>query len=707
LTLVELYEEGDDEKILQHLGHLQVKQPELAAGLHETLAGVYLRDRRLYRASQHLDAIPAARRTSQAMFLAANIAARQRRLDAALAGFNDLARTLPDDPLVARDQAQIASLLGDHVTAAAACERLLRAKPGDEHAQFQLARTRMLQGRLSDAERLLNGLLVRNARHGPAALNLGLLQLARGDAIAARESFVKARVIESRDSSPYVGEAAAALLSGSRTAARTAVAGAVKQNAADPLVGLVDVVTRGDSLTPLVAAGSVAVAASLYPDLEHEPLPAAIRLEIGSVAAAGRFAVAAVLLRMWSPRAALDWLAAESAAASAGPLTELTAIRALAVSGQAQAARRRATQLERGPLGRGLAGPAIQAAELAAGANDRASALSAMQRALAAAPRSPRLRMLSGDLWNALGHPGPAIDEYRIALKTWPTDPRLLNQLAATMAATGERTQYEEALRFAEAGLRQQPHYMTRAGLLDTRADLLFRLGRTSDAYAAYQELATTVGGITAPETWHRLGDLALSADDPVAARKAFEEALDYGRDYSQRARAIAQVAALPGGVPSEEAGTRPASSMNLAGRLLGGQRLHPGIELALVARRLVGVNDALADHGVDDGLGGLERGSGLGLVTGTDGVQDLLDRAAQPRAGGHVVRATPDGLLGALFCGLDVRHGIGLLLSRAAECGPASRSKEPRILATSAAEVKIPWVRYSSPRMTPTEIPA
>ena len=549
-TLAELYGQGDDEEILRRLGHLQVKQPELAAGLHETMAGVYLRDRRLYRAGQHLDAIPPARRTSQAAFLAANIAARQRRLGAALAGFNDLARTLPDDPLVARDQAQIASLLGDHVTAAAACERLLRVKPGDEHARFQLARTRMLQGRLADAERLLDELMARNARHGPAALNLGLLQLARGDAVAARESFVKARVIGSRDPSPYLGEAAAALLSGSRTAARAAVAGAAKQNAGDPLVGLLDVVTRGDSPTPLVATGSIAVAASLYPDLEQAPLSAAVRLEIGTVAAAARFAVAAMLLRMWSPRAALDWLAARSEAASAGPLTELTAIRALAASGQVQAAQRRAAQLERGPLGRGLAGPAIQSAELAAGANDRAGAVSAMQRALAAAPESPRLRMLAGDLQNALGQPSPAIVEYRVALKKWPTDPRLLNQLAATMAATGERAQYEEALRFAEAGLRQQPYYMTRAELLDTRADLLFRLGRSSDAYAAYQELSTTVGGITAPETWHRLGELALSAGNPVAARKAFEEALDNGRDYSQRARAIAQVAALPGALP-------------------------------------------------------------------------------------------------------------------------------------------------------------
>jgi hypothetical protein len=49
-------------------------------------------------------------------------------------------------------------------------------------------------------------------------------------------------------------------------------------------------------------------------------------------------------------------------------------------------------------------------------------------------------------------------------------------------------------------------------------------------------------------------------------------------------------------------------------------------------------------------------------------------------------VGATPDGLLGALFCGLDVRHGIGLLRAGMA---PARSVKEPHILAARRAQVK------------------
>jgi len=159
--------------------------------------------------------------------------------------------------------------------------------------------------------------------------------------------------------------------------------------------------------------------------------------------------------------------------------------------------------------------------------------------------------MLAGDLRLALGEPRMAIADYRAALRGWPRDPRLLNQLAASLALVGTRDELEEALGYAETGLRQQPHYMLRATLLDTRADLLYRLGRSAAALAAYRELSTTVGGIVAPEPWHRLGDLAMAAGDHPLARRAYEEALDYGRDYPGRARA-AELLMSPMAAPTD-----------------------------------------------------------------------------------------------------------------------------------------------------------
>ena len=545
LELLELYGRGDDEAILRRLRSPDVASPKLAAALHETMAGLYLRERRLYRAGQHLAAIPATLRTPQAEFFEVNIAARQRRLEVALAGLNKLARALPDDPVIARDQAQIASLLADHGTVVAACERLLRLRPDDEFAGFQLGRARMLQGRVKEARATFETLLARNPGHGGAALNLGLLQLARGDLRAARNSFVAARAVEAGNATPYVAEAATALLAGRRSEAREAVAAAAKRNASDPLVGLVDLLARGNTPAALASPASPAVAASLYPDLARAALPPSIRAEIGPAPVAGRIAAASLLLEAWSAQAAFDWLSAQTTIDLAGPLAEMTSIRALVSSGQLQEARRRVTRLESGPKGRDLAGPAVQAAEIAARVGDRDEAVRAMQRATNAAPDLPRLRMLSGDLYNALGLTADAVTEYRTALRGLPDDARLMNQLAATMAVAGPASQYPEALRLAEDGLRRKPHYRLRAWLLDTRADLLFRLGRTDEAYAAYRELSTTVGGMTTPEAWHRLGDLALGAAEEAEARRAFEEALDLGRDYQQRSRAVEQLERL------------------------------------------------------------------------------------------------------------------------------------------------------------------
>ena len=60
----------------------------------------------------------------------------------------------------------------------------------------------------------------------------------------------------------------------------------------------------------------------------------------------------------------------------------------------------------------------------------------------------------------------------------------------------------------------------------------------------------------------------------------------------------------------------------------------------------------------------------------------------AQTRAGRHVVGTTLDGLLGALFSGLDVRHGSILLRRSPGAANDGYRlQKEPRILAIAASD--------------------
>lgn len=545
--LVSMYEQGDDQGILQRLGEIAAREPTVADGLREKLAGAYLRDRRLYRATQQLDAIPAARRSDQARFMAANIAARQRRLQDSLRLLDTLGQRLPRDALVARDQAQMASLLEAHEQTARACERLLSIAPWDEFGQFLLARTRMLQGRPAEAERLFAALLAGNPRHGRAALNLGLLRLAAGDTTSAVEQFVQARSMGGRDATPYVAEAAARLVQGDEVTARVAVEGAVKQNAGDPMTGLLDVIVAGGSGRRLVSPASPRVAASLFPDLEREPLPAGLSRELAAPGSGGQIAVANLLLAQWSPEAALAWLARPGDRPD-GPLAESVAIRALAASGRPQAARAQATGLAAGLQGRDLAGTAMQQAEMALRLGDHAEAIEAMNESVRRVPELARIRAASGDVYAALERRPEAIAEYRAALRLAPGDAATSNRLAATLALTGARADVEEALALAQRGLTLGPDYLTRARLLDTRADALFRLGRAREAYAAYQELSTTVGGMTSPEPWHRLGMLALQAGDRVAARKAFEEALDYGRDYPGRREAAAELERLATG---------------------------------------------------------------------------------------------------------------------------------------------------------------
>lgn len=539
--LVELLRQGDDAEALRYLRELAAREPAVASDLHERLAGMYLRERRLYRATQHLDAVPNAQRTAQARYLAAQVAARQQRLEAAIALLEWLVRRFPDDPLVARDEAQLAALLGRPGQAAAACERLLKQQPRDTEATLLLARMRVQQGRLTEARQLLSGVLAREPRHGRAALQLGLVQLATGELQSARESFLRARTVEAGNATPYAAEAAVALLSGDRSAARRAAAGAWQQNPADRLAGLVEVLSNPSTGSPPSPGSPRWVAAGLYPDLDTEPLPSVLRPELAASTAAGRIAVGQLLIEQLSPRAALDLLDGD-AGVTRGPLQRLAAVRAQVEAGDLAQAATELAALERSEQARGLAAPAVQSALLAARRNDRASAQAAMARAVQLAPRSPRIRMLAGDLYLALGEPARAVPEYRTALEQWPREPRLLNQLAHALAGAGTQQDREQALAYTATALAQQPHYLLRAAILDTRADLLFRLARMGEALAAYRDLSTTVGGMTTPQQWHRLGDLAHDAGDTQLARRAYEEALDYGRGYPGRAVAMQRV---------------------------------------------------------------------------------------------------------------------------------------------------------------------
>lgn len=542
---------GGDAQALAYLEALGVRDAALAARLHESLAGAYVRERRLYRATQHLDAIPPAARSDQAWFLVGHIAARQQRLPVALEAYGRVAQRRPDDPLIARDEAQVASLLGQPARAASASERLLQQRPGDVEATLLLARMRAQQDRLADAERLLTAAHAREPRHGRVALQLGLVQLTAGKPQAARQSLAKAQALEPASAAPHVAAAAALLSMGDARAALAASAAARKANAADPLAALVSLLATSGRWPPSTPGSPRFLAAGLHPDLETDPLAETVQQELATAGGRARLAMVHVLSDLLAPRAALHWLAGEPGQA-VQPLLEQAAMRAEMAAGDAHAAEARLEALVRGKTSRGLVGPAVQAAVLASRRNDRAGALAAMDRALAEAPASPRIHMLAGDLQLALGQPARAIPAYRFALRQWPRDARLLNQLAYALALAGTPAEQMQALGLVDTALAQQPHYLLRAALLDTRADLLFRLGRTPEALAAYRELSSTVGGMTTPEQWHRLGDLARESGDATLARKAYEEALDYGREYPGRAEAMRRLDPPPGGRPQK-----------------------------------------------------------------------------------------------------------------------------------------------------------
>ena len=434
-------------------------------------------------------------------------------------------------------------MASDHDAAAVAAGRAVKLSPNLESALLLLGTARMQQERTADALQAFQAILARNPAHGTSALSVGLLHLAAGRNAEAIKAFRSARSLGVGDARPYVGEAAAALATGDLAAARSASEAARTQSPQDPMAAVIEILVRGPAALDTPANGR-AHAGQFFPDLLRTPVPPTIAAELSDREATRRLAVANVLAHIWSGNAALRSLGKAQPEVE-GPMLSLTRARAQASAGKWADAERTLKALQQSAAGAGLIGPAAQAAGVASAQKRGEEAVEQLRAAIRRAPELPSLRISLGDLLNKLDQPDKAAAEYRAALQLAPKDPRTLNQLAATLGLMGAQANLQEGLRLADAALQLKPHYLMRAQLLDTKADLLYRLGRKKEALAAYRELSGTVGGMQGPKPWHRYGELALAAGDKSAAEAAFEKALDYGRSYPERAEALTHVAAL------------------------------------------------------------------------------------------------------------------------------------------------------------------
>src|SRR5687767_1149907 len=105
-------------------------------------------------------------------------------------------------------------------------------------------------------------------------------------------------------------------------------------------------------------------------------------------------------------------------------------------------------------------------------------------------------------------------------------------------------------------------------------------------------------------------------------------------------------------------AATARRALWRVAGVASGREGLDAGGQAALVASGLVLVDETTRAEAIEDRLSDCERGLGTGGVVLAQGLEHLLHSGTQHRTLAGVAGIADDGLLGALFGGLDVCHG-------------------------------------------------
>jgi tetratricopeptide (TPR) repeat protein len=517
---------GNYSTVRRHMEGLTSTAPHLAVGLRTTLANYYMSQRRFHRASIEVAAIPAAVVSPEVQLLRANLSATQGNVKGAIGILAPLAydtkSPLYESVLV--NLARLSLVQGDAASASKYAQRLDELAPGNVAALVLVASASLQTQDYKRARDACERILAKEPKNEFARFMLGISQFLGGDFNAASATF---SAVGNADG--QTGSLLAALSGGANPPP-------LRTEPADGLMALAIAAQRA-ARAERIDRTVWAAAATVFPDFERPSFDVGKYPELTGAVALRTLATAAFLQRHVGGAPTQAFL--RKASSGAGPFLDV--IRARVATGDLHPEVARPILEKAAKAHPELVSIAIDLADLELQSHNGDRAVAIYRDAIVRFADMPQLRIRLGDVLNTLNRPKDAVTEYEIALKAFPQDNYLHNQLAATLTLVGDRSSGVRAVALMEEAIaRASPK--DKPFLQDTLAGALSVAGRKAEALATYRQLEKD-GNAFAADSLSRYGRLLLEEKETVPGLRALERAVDAGGSYAGRAADVETIA--------------------------------------------------------------------------------------------------------------------------------------------------------------------
>ncbi len=529
---------GDEPKLHQHLKELEGFNNDLAALIRLTSGRFYASDKRYYKALAITQNLSNERITAQILQLRAEVYRLQGRTAEALDAYTKLYMLDGANHNTLLNLARLSMINRNLADARQYAGELLKLQPDNPPAAIILGTVNLMDGDLPGARSAFQS----TATQDPISqMGLGHISLIEDDLPSALDHYQKIHKQFPSMVEALQGLAITYIAMGNQKNALDVLQQAKNAASHDPLTHLIEAASLTFKGNTGAADKSLQQTGALFFDI-NRPEPAIHNNFVAEFKTSALYlALSNYLYRQGYFQLTAKILEKQGTDKVLPPLSLLTKARALSKNAEDK----KALALYQILVGKHpkLLAPVMEQADIHFRLNDLAQARKGYEQAVSMQPDNPDLHLRLGNLYNHLNQPKLAIQQYNEALliKRGPHVPIALGSIATTLLEKEHKPQ--EALEYAERARQLAPNNQQ---LILLVGNIYLAAKEHQKALTLYTKLDAT-NDLKEPVDYYRFGVLLAKAGKNTDAAQAFENALDFGKDFQGKEQAAQQYAELTG----------------------------------------------------------------------------------------------------------------------------------------------------------------